>query len=168
MADPTTADLYAAVVGRRAAFYVPYFERADARGYAPLSWNWATFLFGVFWLLYRRLYRRAAMLVLGLMLIGFAVGQIALAGYPALAMVVQIVLFTGVFIYMALHANGMYYRWASERIEAARKEFAFDRERQREALAERGGPNVHLPLIIAMVFLLLFLLAPPVGEAPPG
>ncbi len=168
MADPSTADLYAAVVGRRAAFYVPYFERADARGYAPLSWNWATFLFGVFWLLYRRLYRWAAMLVLGIFLISIVTGQIALAGYPALATAAQLLLVTGVFVYLALHANGIYYRWVVERIEAVRKEFAFDRERQRTALAERGGPNVHVPMIIALVLLLLLVLAPPVGEPPPG
>ena len=170
MADPTTADLYAAAVGRRAEFYVPYFERADARGYAPLSWNWATFLFGVFWLLYRRMYRWAAMLVLGLLLLGFVTEQIALAGYPALATVVQLLVAGGVFIYMALHANGIYYRWVSARIEAVRKEFVLDRERQRQTLAERGGPNVHLPLIIASVLLLLLVLGQAAGPggAPAG
>lgn len=41
-------ELYAATVGRKASFYVPYFQRAANRGYTPMSWNWATFFFGVF------------------------------------------------------------------------------------------------------------------------
>jgi len=90
MSSEADYELYAAAVGRKAGFYLPYFRRAADRGYPPVSWNWATFFFGVFWFLYRRQYRWAAGLALAALLVAVLAGQVALAGYPALGTTLQL------------------------------------------------------------------------------
>ena len=55
--DTRTPELYRAVIGtRKQEFYLPYFRRAEERGFPPLSWNWPVFFFGILWFLYRKLY----------------------------------------------------------------------------------------------------------------
>ena len=154
-------ELYAAVVGRNGGFYLPYFRRASERGYAPASWNWAAFFLGVFWFLYRRQYRWAAVLTLAALLAGILVGQIALAGFPGLATVMQLALLIGIAVYAALNANGFYYRWATARVAQAKAEFTADRQRQIEALTKRGGPNLALPLLAFALIALVTIVSPP-------
>ena len=154
-------ELYTAAVGRKVNFYLPYFQRADERGYAPLSWNWATFFFGVFWFLYRRQYRWAAILMLAALLVGILAGQLAVAGFAGVGTAVQLAFLIGVnCIYAPLHANGFYYRWVSERIARAKAEFAFDRKRQVDVLAVRGGPNAAVPALLVAALLLMTFLTP--------
>ena len=168
MTNATTAELYAAAVGRKATFYVPFFERADERGYAPMSWNWAAFLLGVFWLLYRRQYRWAAVLMAAAVLTAILAGQIALAGYPGVANAVQVAFFIGInVIYVPLNANGIYYRWVRLRLDAVKAEFAFDHDRQRTALTERYGPNRTAPAILALALALVMTLSAPAGMLVP-
>ena len=159
------ATLYAAAVGeRKAAFYVPYFLRADERGYAPKSWNWAAFFLGVFWFLYRRQFRWAAILTLAALLAALLAGQISVAGYPTLAFWVQLGFAICLnHIYVPLNANGFYYHWVRQRVEAVKAGLPLDRGRQAVALA-RLRPNIQLPLMIFVVLLLLTMLASP----PPG
>ncbi|NJN51700.1 MAG: DUF2628 domain-containing protein [Gammaproteobacteria bacterium] len=52
--------MYKAIIGeRRQDYYLAYFDRADARGYPPVSWHWPVLFFGVLWFVYRRMYRWA-------------------------------------------------------------------------------------------------------------
>lgn len=161
MTSPADHELYAAAVGRKAGYYLPYFRRAAERGYTPASWNWATFFFGVFWFLYRRQYRWAAGLTLAALLVGVLAGQVALAGYPGLGTTLQVVFLVAVLgVYAPLNANGFYYRWATARVQEAKAEFAFDRKRQLEYLALRGGPNLAAPLLVFVAIVLVTFLRP--------
>ncbi len=45
---------YAAIIGKRAEYYLPHFERFARGGY--LSWNWPAFINTLAWLRYRKLY----------------------------------------------------------------------------------------------------------------
>lgn len=161
MSSPADHELYAALVGRNAGFYVPYFRRAADRGYPPASWNWATFFFGVFWFLYRRQYRWAAGLALAALLVAMLAGQVAIAGYPGLGTTLQLAFLIAVHgVYAPLNANGFYYRWATARVEQAKAEFAFDRERQLEVLRLRGGPNLAVPLLLFVAIVLVTFVRP--------
>lgn len=157
-----TASLYAAVVGdRKASFYVPYFLRADERGYAPKSWNWAAFFLGVFWFLYRRQFRWAAILVMAALLASAMATQLSLAGFPTLALYAQLAFAVGLnHIYVPLHANGFYYHWIRQRVDSVKKRLPLDRSRQTAAL-ERLQPTIHLPLFVFAVLLLLTMLILP-------
>ena len=167
MDERETASLYAAAVGeRKAGFYVPYFLRADERGYAPKSWNWAAFFLGVFWFLYRRQFRWAAILTFAALLASVLAGQISVAGFPTLALYAQLAFAVGLnHIYVPLNANGFYYHWVRRRVEAVKAGLPLDRGRQTAALA-RLRPNIHVPLMIFAVLVLLTMLTLPTPTAP--
>lgn len=52
-----------AFVGQRANYYLPRFRRM-ARSGKNVSWNWAAFIFGPLWLLYRKMYTLGAVVIL--------------------------------------------------------------------------------------------------------
>ena len=159
-------DLYAAAVGPRTGFYLPYFQRAEQRGYQPVSWNWATFFFGVFWFLYRRQYRWAAGLALAALLIGILAGQVAIAGLPGLATFLQVALLIAIHgVFAPLKANGFYHQWVAERVAQAKTAHAYDREQQLAFLAKRGGTNLPAALVVFGVILFVAL-APGAGPGP--
>ena len=161
MSSEADYELYAAAVGRKAGFYLPYFRRAVERGYPPASWNWATFFFGVFWFLYRRQYRSAAGLTLAALLVALLAGQVAIAGFPGLAATLQLAFLVAVLgIYVPLTANGFYYRSVTARVQQAKAEFAFDRKRQLEHLALGGGPNLAAPVLVFAAIVLVTFMRP--------
>ena len=61
---------------------------------------------------------------------------------------------------MPLNANGFYYRWVTARVQQAKAEFAFDRERQLEFLALRGGPNLATPVLVFLAIVMVTFLRP--------
>ena len=159
--------LYVAAVGeRKASFYVPYFLRADERGYAPKSWNWAAFFLGPLWFLYRRQFRWAAILLLAALLASLVTTPIAAAGYPTLAAYLQAAFAIGLNqIYVPLNANGFYYHWVRRRVGAVRAVLPLDRVRQARALA-RFRPNIHLPLMVFAALVLFMMLTLPNPATP--
>ena len=160
MADQQLGHLYAAAVGRRADFYVPYFLRADERGYAPKSWNWAAFFLGVLWFLYRRQFRWAGGLVAASVLVGMLAVQINIAGFPNLAALLLFAFSLGLYgIYIPLHANAFYYQWIRLHVEAMRRRAPQDRERQMRVLAAACRPNMQFPLLAFAALTLLWLVA---------
>ncbi len=61
--DGIKADDLTAFVGQRADYYLPRF-RQMSRNNKNASWNWAAFLFGPLWLLYRKMYAYGTLLIL--------------------------------------------------------------------------------------------------------
>ena len=53
--DGVKAEDISAYVGTKANYYMPRFRRMARKG-SSASWNWAAFLFGPLWLLYRKMY----------------------------------------------------------------------------------------------------------------
>lgn len=159
MDEREVATLYVAAVGvRKADFYVPYFLRADERGYAPKSWNWAAFFLGIFWFLYRRQFRWAAIMMLAAFLASLLRMQIDIAGFPTLGGYVQAAIAIAInFIYLPLNANRFYYQWVKRRVEVVKAGLPLDRSRQAAVLA-RLRPNIHLPLMVFAAMLVLAML----------
>lgn len=64
--DATVAD-YAAVIQKNVRRFIPKFMMMDKTG-GKVSWNWAAFFFGPFWLAYRKMWKHAiiAMLVISI------------------------------------------------------------------------------------------------------
>ena len=160
LAEPPSDDLYRAVIGAPSQeFYLSYFRRADARGYAPISWHWPVFVVGLFWLLYRKQYR-FALIVFGL---PYLVAMVAAvldsvlpgSGRPLLAIAVG----AFGFAWLPLNANGIYYRWARSEIDRACAEFPGQRDAQLRRLEARGGVNGQLPYVILVSFMVFSILA---------
>ena len=167
MADQQMGPLYAAAVGKKAGFYVPYFLRADERGYAPKSWNWAAFFLGVLWFLYRRQFRWACGLAAASLLMSMLFVQLSIAGLPDFGAFLLAIFSIGVYgVYIPLHANGVYYERVRGHVERMRRRAPQDREKQLRNLAAACQPNIHFPLIAFAALVLLWLLIGPVAPPP--
>ncbi len=60
--DDVKAEDLSAFVGAKANYYMPRFRRM-ARNGSSVSWNWAAFIFGPLWLLYRKMYAFGAIVL---------------------------------------------------------------------------------------------------------
>jgi len=154
-------DLYAAIIGHaKTSYYLAYFERADTRGYAPLSWNWPAFFLGMFWLLYRKQYQWALIFLLFpnlAMAISYLPNLLGIEGIGNPIFLVLVFGFMGVFI--PLFANGIYYKWAKSKIEKAPSDVSGEAA-LKEFLSNRGGVNRHLPFMVVLIILIITMLTP--------
>ena len=164
---PGVETLYQAAVGSKSQdFYLAYFQRAHQRGYPPISWNWPVFFFGFFWFLYRKLYLWAALVFFfpSAALIASGIVEELVPGFG------QPVLMTLIFgfnlIYLPLHANGIYWRWARREIGRAREGHPGQHAAQLEHLQAAGGCNGNLPFIIFGVFTALTVLLGSLSPTP--
>jgi hypothetical protein len=158
--------LYQAIVGERHQdYYLSYFARADARGYPPISWHWPVLFFGVFWFLYRRMYRWAlASFALPYLAAFVAAGIeqfIPGAGRPLLWTAI-----VGFYVvWLPLVSNGLYYKQAQRLIGAAQVLHPADEHAQATILAARGGVHSQLPLILLGALTLFSMLMGSLGGA---
>ena len=152
--------LYRAFVGPLGQrHYLAYFARADARGYPPISWHWPALLFGVLWLIYRKLYRVA--------LIGFVAPYLAIA---AGAVAEHLVPRTGSFVawallvaffavWLPLNAHALYYKQARAAIAQMRAIYPARQDAQVTALGVIGGAHRGLPLALLVLLTALSVVA---------
>ncbi len=159
-ADTPSDDLYRAIIGEPSqAFYLSYFRRADSRGYPPISWHWPVFVIGLFWLLYRKQYR-FALIVFGIPYAAAIVAALidsALPGSGRPLLAVSVMGFG--FVWLPLHANGIYYRWARDEIERARAKFPNQLESQNRYLQAQGGVNGQVPYLVLIGLIVMSMLA---------
>ena len=72
-------------------------------------------------------------------------------------LVLSIVGFSFVYVWLPLHANGIYYKWARREIERAKVEFP--RSRVADAYLEaRGGVNAQLPYLVLIGYIVMSML----------
>lgn len=159
-------ELYEAIIGpSKTTYYLAYFERADTRGYAPLSWNWPAFFLGIFWLLYRKQYQWALIFFLFpnlAMAISYLPNLLGIEGIGNPIFLILVFGFMGV--YIPLFANGLYYKWAKSKIEKSESGVSGEVSLQ-EFLRNRGGVNRNLPFMVVLTILLITMLAP-LSQAP--
>jgi hypothetical protein len=94
----------AQLVGTNQEYYLAQFDKLR-RGQKMTSWNWAAFLFGAFWMLYRKMYLYGG---LGLV----AVFVVAMFGSPAMT-----VLLWGGYIVLGIFANYLYMTYLESQVE---------------------------------------------------
>jgi fatty acid desaturase len=160
--DDSPNDLYRAVIGEsNQEFYLSYFRRADSRGYAPISWHWPVLFIGLFWLLYRKQYR-FALIVFVLAGLATTVATLIDSAFPSSGWplpVISILGFAFVYVWLPLHANGIYYRWARSAVERAKVEFPGQTDAQTRYLEARGGVNAQLPYLVLIGYIVMSMLA---------
>ncbi len=62
------------------------------------------------------------------------------------------------FVWLPLHANGIYYRWVRNEIERARIEFPGQFDAQVRYLEARGGVNAQLPYLVLIGFMVMSMM----------
>ena len=152
--------LYRAFIGKLGQqHYLAYFARADARGYPPISWHWPALMFGVLWLIYRKLYRVA--------LIAFLVPYVAMAiGAGAEHVVAKsgnavawLLLFGFFAVWLPLNAHSLYYKQARAAIAQMRAIYPNRADAQITALNVVGGAHRGLPLALLVLLTTLSVVA---------
>jgi hypothetical protein len=158
--------LFRAFVGaRNADYYLAYFARAEARGYAPIAWHWPALLLGILWLVYRRLYVAALALFVASNVMGIVAGaaerQWPGSGQPLLLAFIVVALG----LWLPLNANALYYRHARAVVDAARRLHPGNVEAQTALVASRGGVRPQLAAALIVLFIVSMLLSAPIAQA---
>ncbi|MCU1059250.1 hypothetical protein B9Y88_21825 [Stenotrophomonas maltophilia] len=154
--------LYAAVVGGNFPIYRQRWRLdqgiADGNGNGNGTWHWPAFLIGVIWMVYRRMYRLAA--IWAGVLVFFSIAE-ALLGVPeGVSTVITLV----INITAAVYANRWYLAHCQREIARARALVGDDGARLRSELARRGDTNALAAAVVAIAVVAVML----VGQALAG
>lgn len=125
-------ELMRAFIGPESSYYLEKFSMMPTQNDFAPTWNWPGFLFGLWWLLYRKMYIYAALAW---------VGTIVLSSITAGAGGIVAMVLIGVF------ANSLYRKFVREEIA---KTAGYDDVTRRQMLATKGGVT-WIPVIIATV-----------------
>lgn len=98
-----------------------------------ISWNWAAFFLGIFWLGYRKMYQ-PIIIILGIYL-AFDFLEIVTNYHPAASMLVKVVPYAA-FALLGMYGNALYYRHARKQIN---KILPYDPDHQ--LLSRKGGTS---------------------------
>lgn len=127
-----TASDFAEFVGHRADHYVPLFQNFSGPEETrfAFSWNWPAFVFGSFWLSYRKLYGWAFVTFLPIVLPTRSIGPLIHLG-------------------LGMTANYLYCRHAEKKIRTTKMT---DRSPDwRAQVAKKGGVNVRIIPVLAIL-----------------
>ena len=149
-------DAYAYVVGSTSAqYYVPRFKKMNDTS-KKRSWNWCAFLFGPYWMAYRKMYSYAALLFVGpfifysiLEFIGYMfAGESGIMAMDGFTSVIALILYLVI---------GMYGNWLyKHRNDAVIAEY--QKTSNQERFMSQSETSFMAPLVLmACVFLVAFL-----------
>jgi Protein of unknown function (DUF2628) len=131
-------NLYEAAIGQKnTAYYLEKFQRFDQKvSGVQASWNWPAFLFGGFWLLYRKMHLWFfACWVLWVGLVCLAIFSVV---DSSTAVDLILIVTVGLHILVAIYGNSFYYNSVLKKIEAA-KLTNCDEESLEKILFRKGG-----------------------------
>lgn len=151
------SELYDLAIGdKRRDYYLPRFAAFERAGKPSLGWHWPAFFFTFWWLLYRKMWGRAALYFFLPIVVWFALGLVA-AVSPKLGLLAMGLWWVGIFVLPALFANGTYYRHCQKLVANVR---ATSRNPQARfaLLAKKGGTSN-----VALILVLVFGLVPGIG-----
>ncbi|GGH37395.1 DUF2628 domain-containing protein [Paenibacillus segetis] len=135
-------------VGPRASVYARKWEENS-------HWNWAAFLFGGYWLLYRGMYLYLLIYIIGEALIL----NIASSMYPRFyfsSEMVIVLLFTNLITKIAFTAiaNKLYLHHAKRKINAIKLRHPKDKETCDAKIVQAGETSLYIPIALAILPLL--------------
>ncbi|HDS1677833.1 DUF2628 domain-containing protein [Stenotrophomonas forensis] len=136
--------LYAAVVGGNFPIYRQRWRLDQGIATGSGTWHWPAFLLGLVWMMYRRMYRLAAMWAGLLLLISVIETLLDVPDGLSLVITVALSITTGAF------GNTWYLAHCQRLIARARAESRGDETRLHRELSARGGTSV-VATVIALV-----------------
>lgn len=156
---PKTAEhlreLYALTIGdKNQDHYLQKFEQFDRDGKTSVGWHWPAFFVTFYWLLYRKMWGKAAIYFFLPYLVVTVVVGIASAFGSSAVVVAYGAYVVGLFALPALFADGIYYSVCKKRIKAALAANG-TQQGQRILITQKGGTS-NIALIIVCVLGLFF------------
>ncbi|CAG0980943.1 Leucine-, isoleucine-, valine-, threonine-, and alanine-binding protein [Burkholderiales bacterium] len=156
---PTQADYYRAAIGpRNQAYYLKYFTQADAAWSFRISWNWPAFFVSFPWLIYRKLWKLAALYAVAPFALAFCTGLVVshiiasqtggaipepkdvVRAMGTVVLVSSAVGFVAWFLILPAYVNGLYHRHIRRKVYVAQHAFSEPEERI-EWLSRHGGTS---------------------------
>lgn len=128
--------LYAAIVGGNFPIYRKRWRLDQGTANAVGTWHWPGFLFGVIWMMYRKMYRMAAIWV-GVLVASSAI-EVFLDVPDALSLVINL----GLSVTVGVFANSWYLQHCQREIARAQSLNTDNDAAVRSALATRGDTSV--------------------------
>ncbi|MDN8617125.1 DUF2628 domain-containing protein [Variovorax ginsengisoli] len=148
-ASEEAREFYELAIGEKNRdYYLRRFEEFDREG-TRLGWHWPAFFFTFWWLMYRKMWGKAALYFLLPSIIGAAIGAVAITA-PGFAVLAYCIYLLGLFVIPPLISNGGYYRHCQKLIASARHTSS-NPQAQFALLARKGGTsNIALILLAIM------------------
>ena len=138
-------------IGKNAEYYLAKFEVFEKTGSA-LSWNWAAFGFGIFWMVYRKMYLYAFLSIL-LMFFLKAI-EVYLRLSPVLSFFLSLWLWVG----FGLFGNYLYYLHVKRKVMEIMVQYP-DEKDQILMLQKEGGTSWIAVFVFTFIFILINAIA---------
>jgi len=140
----------AAFVGKNYSYYQKKWAAAAAKK-SPMSWNWAAFFLGIIWLVYRKMYGLAAIIVAILVL------DVVIETYFPLPESLGRAVTWAVAALFGWFGNSWYKSHVEKKVKAIN--VTFTQEEAHVALAKQGGVNAPAAWTIGIMLLILLAVA---------
>lgn len=114
-------------------FYNKKFRKMNETG-KSVSWNWAAFFMGIYWMVYRKMYFKAG---------AFFILSMVASSTPYIGAILNLAVLVGIGIY----ANALYLDHVNESIKITK----ISPEDKEEIISKRGGTNLPLALMLYTV-----------------
>ena len=122
-------------------FYKRKFKKMDETG-KSVSWNWAAFFMGIYWMVYRKMYFKAGAFLLLSMVASYT---------PYIGSILNLCVLFGI----AVYANALYKDHVENSIKKVSILFP---EKKEEALEKIGGTNLPMTIGIGVAhFIIVFI-----------
>jgi len=128
-------------VGDNFEIYQQRWHLHSAHPLPPRPWHWPAFLFGLYWLLFRKMYLASLLFLLVAEVLAFI---IALAGAPQVAIYAALVVLKAG---LGLAANAMYLRHCQRLVRKVERAYPGAEHRIGSELERRGGTSY--PVLVA-------------------
>ena len=115
-------------------FYSKRFKKMKETG-KSISWNWAAFFFGVYWMVYRKMYFKA---------VAFFILSIVASSTPYIGILLNFAVMTGISIY----ANALYLDDVEGKIKKIKVLYPHDKEKM---IKKVGGVNMPFAVGIGVI-----------------
>lgn len=133
---PGPLGLYAAIVGGNFPIYRKRWRLDQGTANAVGTWHWPGFLFGVIWMMYRKMYRMAAIWV------GVLVASSVIEAFLEVPDALSLVINLGLSVAVGVFANSWYLQHCQREIARAQSLNREDEAAVRSTLAARGDTSV--------------------------
>ncbi|MGL4572602.1 MAG: DUF2628 domain-containing protein [Clostridium sp.] len=146
-ADGVTADEFATFVGEKnTEYYLDKFEKYQTNP-SFASWNWAAFFLGLWWMLYRKMYKVCGIVFLISFLNSLFLGVFA----PIVSLSIS--------IGMGVYGNLFYLKDSMKKINNIRRFSAnLNPADFNNRLILNGGTNIVAPLVLAAIMLIVIII----------
>src|SRR5471030_2892754 len=147
--DTISTGEFATFIGKHNTdYYLGYIDKLENNN-RFLSWNWSCFFLGTYWLLYRKLYALASVLVV--LNISFAL--LFHSRMPILfALIVRLIL--------TIFINAIYLNNSERKIRNIKKtRYSLSTTQYIDRLHKKGGYNLVAPLILIIIYIIIILIS---------